>query len=220
MADSDPVSQLQKVAFLIKGSERMYLASNESEVTVCQASVSPDGTETLPDNCIWTISSAEIQRHSICTKWAVPALSYLFGGIIEQPIVSFIKNVPGAVEIYGSGFHEHLVVWFDGVRASTVFRGPEMLVCTPPPISSFVGPDGKPPSWPLSVDVLLVRSDGTIYRTNYSYTFPLESDFGGKALEERPRPVRDGASEPPPPLSAPRVEASAPQEAGVQEQPQ
>jgi hypothetical protein len=179
VTDSDPVSQLQKVAFLIKGSDRMYLASNESEITVFQAKVGPDGADSLPDNCIWAISSAEIQKHSVCTKWAVPTLSYIFEGIIEQPIVSSIKYSPAIVEINGSGFHEHLAVWFDGVRADTSCQSSEVMICTPPPVSSFFESDGKPKAWPLSVGVFLVRADGTIYPTKYAYTFPTEGDRSG-----------------------------------------
>lgn len=170
-SDADPVSQLQKVAFLIKGSDRMYLASQDGDVTVRQSKLSPNGAEVLFDNCIWTIGSAEIQAHSLCVRYQQPALAQHFGHLMSQPTVAFIRHRGDAVEICGADFHEHLAVWFESTPTVTSFRGTDRLLCRPPVADRFCSADGTPRSLPFSVYVLLVRTDGVIYRTNYTYTY-------------------------------------------------
>jgi len=171
-AESDPVSQLQKVAFLIKGSDRMYLASQDGDVTVRQSKLTANGTEVLFDNCIWTIGSAEIQAHALCVRYQVPSVAGAFLGQLAQPVVSFIRHRGDVVELFGSEFHSQLEVWFEKVQSITACRGADLIQCKPPGAEDFVTADGTPRARPFSVHVLLLRSDGVIYRTNYTYTYP------------------------------------------------
>lgn len=175
MADSDPVSQLQKVAFFIKGSDRMYLASQDGDVTIRQSKVSSNGADVLFDNCIWTIGSAEIETHSLCVRYQVPSLSRQFSGFMSQPTVLRLQHRGEAVELIGSDFHEFLTVWFESVPADTAFRSQDQILCKPPAIALF-SQNSTPKKLPFSVHVLLVRTDGVVYRTNYTYTYPLPTD--------------------------------------------
>uniref|UniRef100_A0AAQ6INP3 Recombination signal binding protein for immunoglobulin kappa J region-like n=1 Tax=Anabas testudineus TaxID=64144 RepID=A0AAQ6INP3_ANATE len=77
------------------------------------------------------------------------------------------------LEISGENFSPHLKVWFGNIEAETMFKSPKSLLCVVPDVSVFSD------SWRslrrvITVPLALVRVDGLIYRTSFSFTYSPE----------------------------------------------
>ena len=88
----------------------------------------------------------------------------------------YIKTLGPLIELFGENFSYDLKVWFDDVPAVTIFRCEELLLCKPPDVAKF----GEGAHLPMTVQLVLVRSDGVIYRANHKYTYsPSSYDVKG-----------------------------------------
>ncbi|KAK2568312.1 Recombining binding protein suppressor of hairless [Acropora cervicornis] len=155
----DPVSQLHKVAFYMKETERMYLCLSQERIIQFQSTPCPkdQNKEMINDGASWTIISTDKSEYSF------------FEG--NGPL-----NGGGDVamlELTGEHFTANLKVWFGDVEAETMYRCGESLLCVVPDISAIRG------GWrfvrqPTEVAVSLVRSDGVIYPTGLTFTYTPE----------------------------------------------
>uniref|UniRef100_A0AAZ1XGP5 Recombination signal binding protein for immunoglobulin kappa J region-like n=1 Tax=Oreochromis aureus TaxID=47969 RepID=A0AAZ1XGP5_OREAU len=96
--------------------------------------------------------------------------------LTNDAIIQYQVNGGGHVamlEIHGENFTPHLKVWFGNGEAETMYKSPKSLLCVVPDVSVFS--DG----WRclrrvITVPLSLVRLDGLIYRTSYSFTYTPE----------------------------------------------
>ncbi|CAH3022133.1 unnamed protein product [Porites evermanni] len=174
----DPVSQLHKVAFYMKETERMYLCLSQERIIQFQATPCPkeQNKEMINDGASWTIISTDKSEYSF----------YEGNGPVTSPItpVPVVHNLQlngggdvAMLELTGEHFTANLKVWFGDVEAETMYRQVEMcgesLLCVVPDISAIRG------GWrfvrqPTEVAVSLVRSDGVIYPTGLTFTYTPE----------------------------------------------
>ncbi|XP_043204740.1 recombining binding protein suppressor of hairless-like isoform X1 [Amphibalanus amphitrite] len=194
----DPISQLHKVAFYMKDTERMYLCLSQERIIQFQATPCPKemNKEMINDGACWTIISTDRAEYTF-----YEGMGPVRTPVTPVPIVhSLHLNGGGDVamlELAGENFGPKLKVWFGEVEAETMFRCGESMLCVVPDISAFRG------NWqwvrqPTNVPVCLVRNDGVIYATGLTFTY---------TPEPGPRPhvsgvhdvMRPGAPPPPPP---------------------
>ena len=174
---TDPVSQLQKVALYIKGSEGSYLGFADGDVKACAASgslkdaASGEQRDYISDGCIWTIASTDRCEYTFSDLRPVGPAALT--PVEPVPVVNYTKNHGTVVEIYGADFQDCHSVWFDDVRCETNLRCPEILLCRPPPLSEFAD-GGRGASKEKTVSILIVRSDGVIYPTCTCYTYDVD----------------------------------------------
>lgn len=170
----DPVSQLHKVAFYMKETERMYLCLSQERIIQFQATPCPkeQNKEMINDGASWTIISTDKSEYSF----------YEGNGPVRSPItpVPIVNNLQlngggdvAMLELTGEHFTANLKVWFGDVEAETMYRCGESLLCVVPDISAIRG------GWrfvrqPTEVAVSLVRSDGVIYPTGLTFTYTPE----------------------------------------------
>lgn len=170
----DPVSQLHKVAFYMKETERMYLCLSQERIIQFQATPCPkeQNKEMINDGASWTIISTDKSEYSF----------YEGNGPVTSPItpVPVVHNLQlngggdvAMLELTGEHFTANLKVWFGDVEAETMYRCGESLLCVVPDISAIRG------GWrfvrqPTEVAVSLVRSDGVIYPTGLTFTYTPE----------------------------------------------
>ena len=155
-----------------------YLTVPNENVTV-QQSTGTEARETVPDQSIWTIGSAEMKEYTFCEglRAVVPGKVPL--PINPVPVVKYVKTLGPLIELFGENFSSDLKVWFDDVPAVTIFRCEELLLCKPPDIARF----GKGTDGPRTVQLVLVRDDGVIYRANQKYMYsPNSYTKGGPAM--------------------------------------
>nr|XP_047124430.1 recombining binding protein suppressor of hairless isoform X2 [Hydra vulgaris] len=181
----DPVSQLHKVAFYVKGTNRSYLSINQEKVIMFQASpCSKDPKrDVISDAASWTIISADKSTYRFC-EGAGPVQSK----IAPVPFVSNLHLTGGGdvvtMEVNGEKFTSNLKVWFADVEAETMYSS-ETLICLVPDVSLFKD-RWKYKQSDFSVPVSLVRDDGVIYPTDCTFTFTPELYFTDEAgLHER-----------------------------------
>uniref|UniRef100_A0A667WXQ2 Recombination signal binding protein for immunoglobulin kappa J region like n=1 Tax=Myripristis murdjan TaxID=586833 RepID=A0A667WXQ2_9TELE len=180
----EPVSQLHKCAFQFRDDPQTYLCLSNDTIIQHQAasSVRDQSKVVLNDGSCWTIIGVE-------------AVEFTFNqGLALYVSVSLQVNGGGHVamlEIHGENFSPLLKVWFGNSEAETMFKSPKSLLCVVPDVSVFS--DG----WHclrriITVPLSLVRSDGLVYRTSFSFTFtpelqpalPARGAGGGKREEE------------------------------------
>ncbi|KAI6074085.1 Recombining binding protein suppressor of hairless-like protein [Aix galericulata] len=80
------------------------------------------------------------------------------------------------LEVQGEHFHAHLKVWFGDVEAETMYRSPKSLVCVVPDVSAF-GSDWRWLRYPITVPLLLIRDDGLIYSSSFTFTYTPEQSL-------------------------------------------
>ncbi|XP_028399750.1 recombining binding protein suppressor of hairless-like isoform X2 [Dendronephthya gigantea] len=176
----DPVSQLHKVAFYMKDTERMYLCLSQERIIQFQSTPCPKDPkkEMINDGASWTIISTDRAEYTF-----YEGMGPISCPITPVPIVSRLELNGGGdvamLELTGQNFTANLRVWFGDVEADTSYRCAESLLCLVPDISAFQC------AWkfvrqPTQVPVSLVRNDGIIYPTNLTFTYTPEA-------EERPR---------------------------------
>lgn len=170
----EPVSQLHKCAFQFRDNPHTYLCLSNDAIIQYQApsNVRDPSRAVLNDGSCWTIIGVE-------------AVEFTFNqgpACIQTPVTPFPVitglevNGGGHVamlEINGENFSPHLKVWFGNCEAETMFKSPKSLLCVVPDVSVFS--DG----WRclrriITVPLSLIRLDGLIYRTSFSFTYTPE----------------------------------------------
>ncbi|KGL72683.1 Recombining binding protein suppressor of hairless-like, partial [Tinamus guttatus] len=175
MLDVDePISQLHKCAFQLQGSDRMYLCLSTEKVIQFQASPCPKeaNRELLNDGSCWTIIGTETVEYTFSESLACAREP-----VSPVPLITALQLTGGGdvamLEVQGEYFHTHLKVWFGDVEAETMFRSPKSLVCVVPDVSAF-GSDWRWLRYPITVPLLLIRDDGLIYSSSFTFTYTPE----------------------------------------------
>eukprot|EP00794_Sanderia_malayensis_P016677 gene16677-18369_t len=170
----DPVSQLHKVAFYMKDTDRMYLCLSQERIIQFQASPCPKDSnrEMINDGASWTIISTDKAEYTFCEGMGPVPTS-----VTPVPQVTCLQLNGGGdvamVELKGENFTPNLKVWFGDVEAETMYRCEDSMFCVVPDISAFR--DGwKFVRSPTQVPVSLVRCDGVIYPTGLTFTYTPE----------------------------------------------
>ncbi|OXB70155.1 UNVERIFIED_CONTAM: hypothetical protein H355_011973 [Colinus virginianus] len=178
MLDVDePISQLHKCAFQFQGSDRMYLCLSTEKVIQFQASPCPKeaNRELLNDGSCWTIIGTETVEYSFSESLACAREP-----VSPVPLITALQLSGGGdvamLEVQGEYFHAHLKVWFGDVEAETMYRSPKSLVCVVPDVSAF-GSDWRWLRYPITIPLLLVRDDGLIYSSSFTFTYTPEQSF-------------------------------------------
>ncbi|XP_029287434.1 recombining binding protein suppressor of hairless-like protein isoform X2 [Cottoperca gobio] len=170
----EPVSQLHKCAFQFRDNPHAYLCLSNDAIIQHQA-----------PSCAGDPSRAALNDGSCWTIIGVEAVEFTFNQgptCIQTPVTPFPVitglevNGGGHVamlEIHGENFSPHLKVWFGNSEAETMFKSPKSLLCVVPDVSVFS--DG----WRclrriITVPLSLIRLDGLIYRTSFSFTYTPE----------------------------------------------
>uniref|UniRef100_A0A667X557 Recombination signal binding protein for immunoglobulin kappa J region like n=1 Tax=Myripristis murdjan TaxID=586833 RepID=A0A667X557_9TELE len=188
----EPVSQLHKCAFQFRDDPQTYLCLSNDTIIQHQVRLTFRVIKVvLNDGSCWTIIGVEAVEFTFnqglaCIQTPVSPVLYVS--------VSLQVNGGGHVamlEIHGENFSPLLKVWFGNSEAETMFKSPKSLLCVVPDVSVFS--DG----WHclrriITVPLSLVRSDGLVYRTSFSFTFtpelqpalPARGAGGGKREEE------------------------------------
>jgi len=170
----DPVSQLHKVAFYMKDTDRMYLCLSQERIIQFQATPCPKeaNKEMLNDGANWTIISTDKVEYTF-----YEGMGPVRSPITPVPVVHSLQLNGGGdvamLELSGECFSPNLRVWFGDVESETMYRCQESMLCVVPDISQFRG--GW--SWvrqPTQVPVSLVRNDGIIYHTALTFTYTPE----------------------------------------------
>ncbi|XP_020911842.1 recombining binding protein suppressor of hairless isoform X1 [Exaiptasia diaphana] len=170
----DPVSQLHKVAFYMKDTERMYLCLSQERIIQFQATPCPKeaNKDMINDGASWTIISTDKAECSF-----YEGMGPVRSPVTPVPIVNHLQLNGGGdvamLELTGENFTANLKVWFGDVEAETMYRCGESLLCVVPDISAIRG------GWrfvrqPTEVAVSLVRCDGVIYPTGLTFTYTPE----------------------------------------------
>ena len=206
----DPVSQLHKVAFYMKDTDRMYLCLNQEKIIQFQATPCPKdpSKEMLNDGASWTIISTDKVEYTF-----FEGMGPVRAPVTPVPTVHNLQvNGGGEVamlEIIGECFTPNLRVWFGDVEAETMYRCQENLLCVVPEIGQFR--EGW--AWvrqPTQVPVSLVRNDGVIYATGLTFTYTPEPGPRSKSspAEEIMRQGKENKEQVPPPPSTPSSDRS------------
>uniref|UniRef100_A0A668S6S1 Recombination signal binding protein for immunoglobulin kappa J region-like n=1 Tax=Oreochromis aureus TaxID=47969 RepID=A0A668S6S1_OREAU len=172
----EPVSQLHKCAFQFRDNPHAYLCLTNDAIIQYQApfSVRDPSKVVLNDGSCWTIIGWKSRVH-------LQSGTGLYHDTIKtrrSRVPFFFLQVNGGghvamLEIHGENFTPHLKVWFGNGEAETMYKSPKFLLCVVPDVSVFS--DG----WRclrriITVPLSLVRLDGLIYRTSYSFTYTPE----------------------------------------------
>ncbi|XP_031807411.1 recombining binding protein suppressor of hairless-like protein [Sarcophilus harrisii] len=192
----EPISQLHKCAFQFPGGAPgggTYLCLAMEKIVQFQASPCPKeaNRELLNDSSCWTIIGTESVEFSFSTSLACSPEP-----VSPVPLISTLELSGGGdvatLELLGENFHAGLKVWFGDVEAETMYRSPRSLVCVVPDVAAF----GSAWRWlrtPITVPVSLVRTDGLLYSSAFSFTY---------TPEQSGQPAPSGAPEPPPDADA------------------
>jgi len=170
----DPVSQLHKIAFYMKGTERMYLCLSQERIIQFQATPCPKepNKEMINDGASWTIISTDEAAYSF-----YEALGPVRNAVTPVPVVHSLNLNGGGdvamLELSGENLTPYLKVWLGDVEAETMFRCQESLLCVVPDISQ-IRQGWQWVKQPTQVQVSLVREDGVIYATGLSFTYTPE----------------------------------------------
>ncbi|KRX21924.1 Suppressor of hairless protein [Trichinella nelsoni] len=172
LLDSDePVSQLHKCAFFMKGTDFMYLCLSQERIIQYRAQ--PDSNpkrHVITDGAAWTIISTEKAEYRF-----YEAMGPVRCPVSPVPTVRDLSvNCMSQLTLSGSHFTPALKVWFAEVEAETIFHNSEVLICTIPDIDEFhlTASPWEKHVVPLS----LVRFDGVIYHTGVTFTYTRKKD--------------------------------------------
>ncbi|XP_075757405.1 recombining binding protein suppressor of hairless-like protein isoform X3 [Pelodiscus sinensis] len=194
MLDVDePISQLHKCAFQFQGSERMYLCLSTEKVIQFQASPCPKeaNRELLNDGSCWTIIGTETVEYTFSDS-----LACIQHPVSPVPLITVLELTGGGdvamLEVQGEYFNANLRVWFGDVEAETMYRSPKSLVCVVPDVSAF-GSDWRWLRYPITVPLSLIRNDGLIYSSSFTFTYTPEQSFL-PALQLLPELTQDSDS--------------------------
>ncbi|XP_051568911.1 recombining binding protein suppressor of hairless-like protein [Myxocyprinus asiaticus] len=170
----EPVSQLHKCAFQLKDSNHMYLCLSNEKIIQYQASPCPkEGNKVLlNDGSCWTIIGTEVVEYTFSESLTChPTI------ISPVPVINGLELNGGGhvatLELHGENFSPHLKVWFGNMEAETMFRSPRSLLCVVPDVSILSG-EWRWMRSPITVPLSLIRLDGLIFRSSFSFTYTPE----------------------------------------------
>ena len=173
---TEVVSQLHKCAFNFGGC--FYLSLNHEEIIKSEVTRTSDQhKDTVGDNCIWTIISAdscEVKFYEALGPTMYPISPVPF--IRTTQLVSH-ESLGGGDDSFklvlnGGNFHPDLAIWFNAVPCQSIFVSQYHIECLVPPVSEFytnnnhMGNDQF-----LTVEMFFVRLDGVIYQTGKTFTY-------------------------------------------------
>ncbi|XP_073671346.1 recombining binding protein suppressor of hairless-like protein isoform X3 [Paramisgurnus dabryanus] len=168
------VSQLHKCAFQFRDSNHMYLCLSNEKIIQFQASPCPKEANKvlLNDGSCWTIIGTEVVEYTFSES-----LTNHLTVISPVPIINGLELNGGGhvamLELHGENFSPHLKVWFGNMEAETMFRSSRSLLCVVPDVSILSG-EWRWMRQPITVPLSLIRSDGLIYRSSFSFTYTPE----------------------------------------------
>ena len=119
----DPVSQLHKVAFYMKDTDRMYLCLSQERIIQFQATPCPKepNKEMLNDGANWTIISTDKVEYTF-----YEGMGPVRNPITPVPVVHTLHLNGGGdvamLELAGECFSPNLRVWFGDVESETMYR--------------------------------------------------------------------------------------------------
>uniref|UniRef100_A0A3B4U7A6 Recombination signal binding protein for immunoglobulin kappa J region like n=1 Tax=Seriola dumerili TaxID=41447 RepID=A0A3B4U7A6_SERDU len=168
----EPVSQLHKCAFQFRDNPHAYLCLSNDTIIQYQVRLPHPSREVLNDGSCWTIIGVETVEFTFNQGMAC-----IQTPVSPFPVITGLEVNGGGhvamLEIHGENFSPHLKVWFGNSEAETMFKSPKSLLCVVPDVSVFS--DG----WRclrrvITVPLSLIRLDGLIYRTTFSFTYTPE----------------------------------------------
>ncbi|XP_029358217.1 recombining binding protein suppressor of hairless-like protein [Echeneis naucrates] len=170
----EPVSQLHKCAFQFRDDPLTFLClSNDAIIQYQAASSTRDSSRVvLNDGSCWTIIGVETVEFTFNQ-----GIACVQTPVTPFPVITGLEVNGGGhvamLEIHGENFSPHLKVWFGSSEAETMFKSPKSLLCVVPDVSVFT--DG----WRclrrvITVPLSLLRLDGLLYRTSFSFTYTPE----------------------------------------------
>uniref|UniRef100_A0A3Q3XIN7 Uncharacterized protein n=1 Tax=Mola mola TaxID=94237 RepID=A0A3Q3XIN7_MOLML len=183
----EPVSQLHKCAFQFRDDPHAYLCLSNDSIIQYQAlsSVRDPSRVVLNDGSCWTIIGVEAVEYTFNQ-----GVACIQTPVTPFPVISGLEVNGGGhvamLEIHGENFNPHLKVWFGNNEAETMFKSPKSLLCVVPDIAVFT--DG----WRclrrvITVPLSLIRLDGLIYRTSFSFTYSPELHLPSSVLRAERR---------------------------------
>ncbi|XP_052456222.1 recombining binding protein suppressor of hairless-like protein isoform X1 [Carassius gibelio] len=170
----EPVSQLHKCAFQFRDSNHMYLCLSNEKIIQFQASPCPKESNKvlLNDGSCWTIIGTEVVEYTFSENLTSHPTT-----ISPVPVINGLELNGGGhvamLELHGENFSPHLKVWFGNMQAETMFRSSRSLMCVVPDVSIMSG-EWRWMRLPITVPLCLIRLDGLIYRSSYSFTYTPE----------------------------------------------
>ncbi|XP_069740476.1 recombining binding protein suppressor of hairless-like protein isoform X2 [Narcine bancroftii] len=174
----EPVSQLHKCAFHIRNTNSMYLClSNEKIIQFQAVPCSQEANkEVLTGGACWTIIGTEAVEYKFSES-----LAQLHSPVTPVPVIRNLELNGGGdvatLELQGESFSPNLKVWFGDVEAETMYRNPKSLLCVVPDISSYSS-EWRWLRQPITAPLFLMRSDGIIFSSTFSFTYtPEQSCF-------------------------------------------
>uniref|UniRef100_A0A3B3IKZ1 Recombination signal binding protein for immunoglobulin kappa J region like n=1 Tax=Oryzias latipes TaxID=8090 RepID=A0A3B3IKZ1_ORYLA len=170
----EPVSQLHKVAFQFRDDFCSFLCLSNDAIIQYQAPPSSQDPSrvVLNDGSCWTIIGVESVEFTFNQS-----LACVQTPVSPFPSISRLEVNGGGhvamLEVHGENFSPHLKVWFGSREAETMFKSPRSLLCVVPDVSFFS--DGwRRLRHVITVPLSLIRTDGLIYRTSFSFTYTPE----------------------------------------------
>ncbi|XP_043978506.1 recombining binding protein suppressor of hairless-like protein [Gambusia affinis] len=170
----EPVSQLHKCAFHFRDNPNAYLCLLNDTIIQYQAPVSirDSSRVVLNDGSCWTIIGVEVVEFTFNQ-----GLTCIQTPVSPFPVINGLEVNGGGhvamLEIHGENFSPHLKMLFGNREAETMFKSPKSLLCVIPDVSVYSD------SWHcfrriITLPLSLIRTDGLIYRTSYSFTYTPE----------------------------------------------
>ncbi|KAM6947122.1 recombining binding protein suppressor of hairless-like protein [Lycodopsis pacificus] len=170
----EPVSQLHKCSFQFRDRPQTYLCLSNDVIVLHQApsSVQDPSRVVLNDGSCWTIIGVETVEFTF-----VQPPSCIRTLVTPFPLITGLQVNGGGhvatLEVHGEHLSPHLKVWFGNSESETMFRSPKSLLCVVPDVSVF-SDGGRRLRRVITVPLSLLRSDGLLYRTSFSFTFTPE----------------------------------------------
>ncbi|XP_039549088.1 recombining binding protein suppressor of hairless-like protein isoform X1 [Pimephales promelas] len=178
----EPVSQLHKCAFQFRDSNHMYLCLSNEKIIQFEASPCPKESNKvlLNDGSCWTIIGTEVVEYTFSESLAGHPTT-----ISPVPVINGLELNGGGhvamLELHGENFSPHLKVWFGDMEAETMFRSSRSLLSVVPDVSILSG-EWRWMRQPITVPLSLIRFDGLIYRSSYSFTYTPEHSAPSQAI--------------------------------------
>ncbi|KAL6112604.1 rbpjl [Pungitius sinensis] len=170
----EPVSQLHKCSFQLRDDPQAYLCLSNDVVGLHQApsSAKDPGRVVLNDGSCWTIIGVEAVEFTFNQ-----GPSCIQTPVTPFPVITGLEVNGGGhvatLEVHGENLSPHLKVWFGNSEAETMFRSPQSLLCVVPDVSIF-SEGWRRLRHITTVPLSLLRLDGLIYRTAFSFTYTPE----------------------------------------------
>uniref|UniRef100_A0A8C5DQ26 Recombining binding protein suppressor of hairless-like protein n=1 Tax=Gouania willdenowi TaxID=441366 RepID=A0A8C5DQ26_GOUWI len=170
----EPVSQLHKCAFEFRDRPQSFLCLSNDAIIQHQGSspLRDPNRVVLNDGSCWTIIGVETVEFTFNQ-----GLTFIQSPVCPFPFITGLQLNGGGhvamLEVFGENFTPHLKVWFGNNEAETMFKSSEALLCVVPDVSVF-NLGWRYHRRVLTVPLSLVRLDGLVYRTTFSFTFTPE----------------------------------------------